>query len=165
MSLRTSWDTEGQVNGGLVSDAVARRQFVGHSNYLDNAVHKLWKQDYISGVDILCVFNYLNYINNLKLSVYVAGSSSGFVEDHISRLGEVSDPNKGKYGLACRNFRTCTLTILKWDSISTYWFNQIRLDWVIIGRISTESALRPTLYWGIFLRSHRPPSSWETCPN
>ena len=97
---------------------------VGYTNYPDNIVHKFYKQASKSGMDVFRVFNYLNYTYNLNLGVDAASSASGFVEGTLSYTGDGSDPNKGKYNLAFRNFRTCTLTRLRRGGIiSTYSSN------------------------------------------
>ena len=51
---------------------------VGYTNYPDVAVHKFCTQASKSSVDVFCVLDYLNYIDNLKLVFDVNGSASGF---------------------------------------------------------------------------------------
>ena len=72
---------------------------MGYTNYPDNIVHKFYKQASKSGVDVLHVFGYINYIDNLNLSVDATSSAGGFVEGTLSYMGDVSDPSKGKYNL------------------------------------------------------------------
>ena len=48
---------------------------VRYTNYLDNVVHKFYKQDSKSGVEVFRIFNSLNYIKKLKLGVYATGSA------------------------------------------------------------------------------------------
>ena len=48
---------------------------------------------------IFCVFDYINYIKNLKLDIDAAGSAGGFMECTLSCTGDVSGPNKGKYNI------------------------------------------------------------------
>ena len=60
---------------------------MGYTKYPDNVVHKFCKQAYKSGVDVLCAFDYLNYINNLKLGVDATNSDGRFVEGNLSYTG------------------------------------------------------------------------------
>ena len=60
---------------------------VGLTNYLDNIFHKFYKQASKFGVEVFCAFNYLNYINNLKLSIDSAVSTGGFLEGTLSHTG------------------------------------------------------------------------------
>ena len=69
---------------------------MGYINYPNNVVREFFKQASKYGVDVLCVFNYLDYINNLKLFVDVSSSAGGFVEGTLSYTGDTSDPKKFK---------------------------------------------------------------------
>ena len=72
---------------------------MGYTNYTNNAVCKFCKQTYKSGVEVLRVFNSINYIENLKLGIDAAGSRGGFVEGTLSYMWGVLDPNNGKYDI------------------------------------------------------------------
>ena len=72
---------------------------MGYTNYTNNAVRKFCKQTYKSSVDVLRVFNSINYIENLKLGIDAAGSRGGFVESTLSYMWGVLDPNNGKYDI------------------------------------------------------------------
>ena len=72
---------------------------VQYTNYPNNVVHKFYKQASKFGVEVFCAFNYLNYINNLKLSIDSAVSTGGFLEGTLSHTGGISDPKKGKCDL------------------------------------------------------------------
>ncbi|KAL3777221.1 hypothetical protein ACHAW5_007654 [Stephanodiscus triporus] len=62
--------------------------------------HMLWGIPTIpSGVDIFCVFDLLNYPENLKLGVDAAGSAGGFVEGAMLYTGNFADPSKSKHNL------------------------------------------------------------------
>ena len=69
---------------------------VGYTNYYNNAVHKFCKQASKSGVDILCVFDSLNYTENLKIGIDAVGSTSRVMEVILYYIGGILDPNKGK---------------------------------------------------------------------
>ena len=56
---------------------------VGYINYPNNVVHKFCKQASKYAVYIFCVFDYINYIKNLKLGVDANGRAGGFVEGTI----------------------------------------------------------------------------------
>ena len=60
---------------------------VGYTNYTNYVVHNFCKQDSKSCVDVLCIFDFLNYTENLKLGVDAEGSASGFVEGTLSYMG------------------------------------------------------------------------------
>ena len=62
---------------------------VGYTNYTNNIVHKFCKLASKSGVDVFCVFNSLNYIDNLNIDVDVVGSAGDFVEGTLSYTGGV----------------------------------------------------------------------------
>ena len=51
----------------------------GYTNYPDNIVHKLCKQAYKSGVEVLHIHNYINYTENLNLSINTAVGAGGFM--------------------------------------------------------------------------------------
>ena len=70
-----------------------------YTNYINSVVQKFCKQAPKSGVDVFRVFNSINYIKNLKLGIDSAGSSGGFLYCTLSYMGDVSDPNKGKYNI------------------------------------------------------------------
>ena len=73
-----------------------RHHAVGYTNYPDNIVHKFYKQASKSGVDVLHVFGYINYIDNLNLSVDATSSAGGFVEGILYYTGYVPEPKRGK---------------------------------------------------------------------
>ena len=70
-----------------------------YTNYINSVVQKFCKQAPKSGVDVFRVFNSINYIKNLKLDIYAAGSAGGFVECNLSCTGDVSGPIKDKYNI------------------------------------------------------------------
>ena len=72
---------------------------VGYTNYPNNLVQKFCKEASKSGVEIFCIFNSINYIDNLKLGGDAAGSAGGFMEGTLSYMGGVLDPKKVKYDL------------------------------------------------------------------
>ena len=51
----------------------------GYTNYPDKIVHKLFKQAYKSGVEVLHIHNYINYTENLNLSINTAVGAGGFM--------------------------------------------------------------------------------------
>ena len=50
-------------------------------------------------MDVLHIFNSLNYIHNLNIGVDAAIIAVGFMEDTLSYKKGVLDPNKGKYNI------------------------------------------------------------------
>ena len=47
-------------------------------------------------MDVLHVFDSLNYTENLNIGVDVAGNAGGYVEGTISYTGDLLGPNKDK---------------------------------------------------------------------
>ena len=67
---------------------------MGYTNYPNNVVHKFCKQAYKSGVDVLRVFNSLNYTKNLKLGVDAGGGAGGFMEGPSIIRGAYRTPTR-----------------------------------------------------------------------
>jgi pyruvate carboxylase len=72
---------------------------VGYSNYPDNVVAGFVKQAAQSGIDVFRVFDSLNDLRNLKVSMAAIRETKGICEAAICYTGDILDPQRPKYGL------------------------------------------------------------------
>ncbi len=72
---------------------------VGYSNYPDNVVVKFIDQAAKSGVDVFRIFDSLNWVENMRLSIDAVLESGKLCEATICYTGDILDPDRAKYNL------------------------------------------------------------------
>ena len=72
---------------------------VGYKNYPDNVIKEFIKESANKGIDVFRIFDSLNWIENMKPSIYTALETGKIVESTICYTGDILDPNKSKYNL------------------------------------------------------------------
>ena len=72
---------------------------VGYTNYPDNVVRYFVRQAAQSGVDLFRVFDSLNWVENMRVSIDAVRESGKLCEAAICYTGNLSDPGETKYTL------------------------------------------------------------------
>ncbi|MBC7477604.1 MAG: pyruvate carboxylase [Pseudorhodobacter sp.] len=72
---------------------------VGYTNYPDNVVQAFVKQAAISGVDVFRVFDSLNWVENMRVSMDAVLEANKVCEGTVCYTGDMLDPNRSKYDL------------------------------------------------------------------
>ncbi len=72
---------------------------VGYTNYPDNVVQFFVKQAAETGVDVFRVFDSLNWVENMRVSMDAVLDSNRVLEGTICYTGDVLDPDRAKYDL------------------------------------------------------------------
>ena len=72
---------------------------VGYKNYPDNVIKEFLKESADKGIDIFRIFDSLNWVENMKPSIYTALETGKIVESTICYTGDILDPSKSKYNL------------------------------------------------------------------
>lgn len=72
---------------------------VGYKNYPDNVIKEFLKESSNKGIDIFRIFDSLNWVENMKPSIYTALETGKIVESTICYTGDILDPSKSKYTL------------------------------------------------------------------
>ncbi|GAA0865171.1 pyruvate carboxylase [Paraclostridium tenue] len=72
---------------------------VGYKNYPDNVINEFLKESANKGIDIFRIFDSLNWVENMKPSIYTALETGKIVESTICYTGDILDPSKSKYNL------------------------------------------------------------------
>ncbi|MFR9069192.1 MAG: pyruvate carboxylase [Paraclostridium sp.] len=72
---------------------------VGYKNYPDNVIKEFLKESSNKGIDIFRIFDSLNWVENMKPSIYTALEVGKIVESTICYTGDILDPSKSKYNL------------------------------------------------------------------
>ena len=72
---------------------------VGYTNYPDNVVREFIRQSAKSGVDVFRVFDSLNWMPNVEVSIEEVLKQGKVAEGYICYTGDISDPTKDKYNL------------------------------------------------------------------
>jgi pyruvate carboxylase len=72
---------------------------VGYANYPDNVVRFFVKRAAASGVDVFRIFDSLNWVENLRVSIDAVRESGKLCEAAICYTGNLSDPHEKKYTL------------------------------------------------------------------
>jgi pyruvate carboxylase len=73
---------------------------VGYKNYPDNVVRFFVAQAAAAGVDVFRVFDSLNWVENMRVSIDAVLESGKLCEAAICYTGDLTAPDPGKYGLA-----------------------------------------------------------------
>ncbi|MBI6629899.1 pyruvate carboxylase [Pontibaca salina] len=72
---------------------------VGYTNYPDNVVQEFVRQAATSGVDLFRVFDSLNWVENMRVSMDAVLEQNKICEGSICYTGDVLDPDRAKYDL------------------------------------------------------------------
>lgn len=72
---------------------------VGYTSYADNVVQFFVRQAAAAGVDLFRVFDALNWVKNMRVSIDAVLESGALCEGAICYSGDLSDPTRAKYDL------------------------------------------------------------------
>jgi pyruvate carboxylase len=72
---------------------------VGYTNYPDNVVRFFVRQAASAGIDIFRIFDCLNWIENMRMSIDAVGEAGKLIEGSICYTGDILDPDRAKYSL------------------------------------------------------------------
>ncbi len=72
---------------------------VGYANYPDNVVRFFIRQAAAGGVDLFRVFDSLNWVDNLRLSIDAVRETGALCEAAVCYTGDLLDPQRSKYDL------------------------------------------------------------------
>ena len=70
---------------------------VGYTNYPDNVVQSFVKQAAETGIDLFRVFDPLNWVENMRVSMDAVLESGKLLEGAICYTGDIHDPDRAKY--------------------------------------------------------------------
>ncbi|MEO8685929.1 MAG: pyruvate carboxylase, partial [Devosia sp.] len=97
------WERLAQVREGapniLTQMLLRGSNGVGYTNYPDNVVKFFVAQAAKGGVDIFRVFDCLNWVENMRVSIDAVLEANKVAEGVICYTGDVLDPNRAKYDL------------------------------------------------------------------
>jgi pyruvate carboxylase len=72
---------------------------VGYTNYPDNVVQHFVKQAAAGGIDLFRVFDCLNWVENMRVSMDAVGAEGKLCEAAMCYTGDILDPERAKYDL------------------------------------------------------------------
>ncbi|AZQ66438.1 pyruvate carboxylase [Silicimonas algicola] len=72
---------------------------VGYTNYPDNVVQSFVKQAAETGIDLFRVFDPLNWVENMRVSMDAVLDAGKLLEGAICYTGDIHDPDRAKYDL------------------------------------------------------------------
>jgi pyruvate carboxylase len=72
---------------------------VGYTNYPDNVVKFFVRQAARGGVDVFRIFDCLNWVENMRVSIDAVAEAGKVAEGAICYTGDLFDPNRAKYDL------------------------------------------------------------------
>jgi pyruvate carboxylase len=72
---------------------------VGYTNYPDNVVRYFVRQAADAGVDLFRIFDCLNWVENMRVSIDAVRDAGKLVEGAICYTGDILDPDRAKYSL------------------------------------------------------------------
>jgi pyruvate carboxylase len=72
---------------------------VGYTNYPDNVVRFFVRQSAEAGVDLFRVFDCLNWVENMRVSMDAVREAGKLCEGTICYTGDILDPDRAKYDL------------------------------------------------------------------
>ncbi len=73
---------------------------VGYTNYADNVVEAFIDRAVASGVDVFRIFDPLNWVENMRLSMDRVIAQGAICEAAICYTGDIDDPDRAKYPLS-----------------------------------------------------------------
>jgi pyruvate carboxylase len=72
---------------------------VGYTKYADNVVSEFIRQSAVSGIDLFRVFDSLNWVENMRVSIDAILENNKLCEGSICYTGDILDPDRAKYDL------------------------------------------------------------------
>ncbi|HVX80940.1 MAG TPA: pyruvate carboxylase [Devosiaceae bacterium] len=97
------WERLAQVRAGapniLTQMLLRGSNGVGYTNYPDNVVKFFVRQAARGGVDVFRVFDCLNWVENMRVSMDAVIEAEKVCEGAICYTGDLLDPNRAKYDL------------------------------------------------------------------
>ncbi|MFO1039248.1 MAG: pyruvate carboxylase [Geminicoccaceae bacterium] len=72
---------------------------VGYTNYPDNVVRYFVQRAAASGMDLFRIFDCLNWVENMRVSIDAVIESGKLAEGAICYTGDILDPDRAKYAL------------------------------------------------------------------
>src|SRR5262249_3493438 len=72
---------------------------VGYASYPDNVIKEFVRESFKQGIDIFRIFDSLNSIDNMRVSIDAALESGGICEAAICYTGDILDGSRPKYSL------------------------------------------------------------------
>ena len=72
---------------------------VGYTNYPDNVVRFFVQQAADAGIDLFRVFDCLNWVENMRVSIDAVREAGKLCEGAICYTGDILDPRRAKYNL------------------------------------------------------------------
>jgi len=72
---------------------------VGYTSYPDNVIRQFIKESAAAGMDIFRIFDSLNWLPNMELSIEEVLKQNKVAEGYICYTGDISDPTRDKYNL------------------------------------------------------------------
>ena len=72
---------------------------VGYTSYPDNLIREFIKESAKEGIDVFRVFDSLNWLPNMELSIDEILKQDKICEGYICYTGDISDPSRDKYNL------------------------------------------------------------------
>ena len=72
---------------------------VGYTNYPDNVIVDFIKESAYQGIDVIRIFDSLNWVENMKLSIETGLETGKIVEGTMCYTGDILNPDKSKYNL------------------------------------------------------------------
>jgi pyruvate carboxylase len=72
---------------------------VGYTKYSDNVVSEFIRQSAVSGIDLFRVFDSLNWVENMRVSIDAILDNNKLCEGSICYTGDIRDPDRAKYDL------------------------------------------------------------------
>jgi pyruvate carboxylase len=72
---------------------------VGYASYPDNVIQEFVREAFAQGIDIFRIFDSLNSIDNMRVSIDAALESGGVCEAAICYTGDILDSSRPKYSL------------------------------------------------------------------
>lgn len=72
---------------------------VGYTNYADNVVESFVRQAASSGMDLFRVFDCLNWVENMRVSMAAVNEAGKICEGALCYTGDINDPDRAKYDL------------------------------------------------------------------
>ena len=72
---------------------------VGYTSYPDNVVQTFVRQAAASGIDLFRIFDSLNWVENMKVSIETVLETDRLCEAAICYTGDMFDPKRSKYNL------------------------------------------------------------------
>ena len=73
---------------------------VGYTNYPDNVVRDFAKLSAAKGIDVIRIFDSLNWLENMKVAMEAVRETDALCEAAICYTGDILDPKRDKYSLS-----------------------------------------------------------------